>query len=134
MKKFKSGLFTAHMARARLRDRHQENLRHKLQVLKAEQAVAAPSEIDNERPSTSRDKDHLSDNEGNDEEAANDLLNEFFTAYQSGGYSPKFLNAEELEPGTIVITEEDDDRRLEFTRMRIVQGTNKAEVCFVIYC
>lgn len=31
------------MARARLRDRHQENLRRKLQVLKAEQAVAAPT-------------------------------------------------------------------------------------------
>lgn len=36
-------LFLAHMARARLRDRHQENLRRKLQVLKAEQAVAVPA-------------------------------------------------------------------------------------------
>lgn len=39
----------AHMARARLRDRHQENLRRKLQVLKAEQAVAA-SNTDNNEP------------------------------------------------------------------------------------
>lgn len=31
------------MARARLRDRHQDSLRRKLQVLKAEQAVAVPS-------------------------------------------------------------------------------------------
>ena len=30
------------MARARLRDRHQENLRRKLEVLKAEQAVTLP--------------------------------------------------------------------------------------------
>lgn len=30
----------AHMARARLRDRHQENLRKKLEVLIAEQGVA----------------------------------------------------------------------------------------------
>lgn len=35
--------FLAHMARARLRDRHQESLRRKLQVLKAEQAVAVPT-------------------------------------------------------------------------------------------
>jgi hypothetical protein len=29
------------MARARLRDRHQDNLRHKLEMLKAQQGVAA---------------------------------------------------------------------------------------------
>lgn len=33
------------MARARLRDRHQDNLRRKLQVLKAEQAVALPPTV-----------------------------------------------------------------------------------------
>lgn len=32
--------FAAHMARARLRDRHQDNLRHKLVMLKAQQGVA----------------------------------------------------------------------------------------------
>lgn len=32
--------YTAHMARARLRDRHQDNLRQKLKVLKAQQGVA----------------------------------------------------------------------------------------------
>lgn len=32
-------MFAAHMARARLRDRHQENLRRKLQLLKQEQGV-----------------------------------------------------------------------------------------------
>jgi len=32
--------YVAHMARARLRDRHQENLRKKLEVLIAEQGVA----------------------------------------------------------------------------------------------
>lgn len=36
-------IFIAHMARARLRDRHQESLRRKLQVLKAEQAVVLPT-------------------------------------------------------------------------------------------
>lgn len=40
------------MARARLRDRHQENLLKKLQVLKAEQGVAEEREGENQ-PSTS---------------------------------------------------------------------------------
>lgn len=40
------------MARARLRDRHQENLRKKLQVLMAEQGVAIEDE-DMNKPSTS---------------------------------------------------------------------------------
>lgn len=44
----------AHMARARLRDRHQDNLRKKLQVLKAEQAVVttAPQETHSSGSST----------------------------------------------------------------------------------
>lgn len=42
------------MARARLRDKHQENLRKKLEVLKAEQKVAeVKSEIKSEPPSSS---------------------------------------------------------------------------------
>lgn len=54
------------MARARLRDRHQESLRRKLQVLKAEQAVVAPtvseggasSECSTPKASTISDKVH----------------------------------------------------------------------------
>lgn len=45
-------IFAAHMARARLRDRHQENLLKKLQVLKAEQGVAEEEGAD-QMPSTS---------------------------------------------------------------------------------
>lgn len=59
--------FLAHMARARLRDRHQENLRKKLQVLKAEQGVTVEDE-DINQPSTSsahdvkHEENHESDN------------------------------------------------------------------------
>lgn len=42
-------IILAHMARARLRDRHQESLRRKLEVLKAEQAVATTSNVENTR-------------------------------------------------------------------------------------
>lgn len=67
------------MARARLRDRHQESLRRKLELLKAEQAVNIPTSqetqssaniaLSTERvqavPGTSAaSEDHLSENEG----------------------------------------------------------------------
>lgn len=48
------------MARARLRDRHHDNLRQKLQVLKAEQAITAPSNND-ESAGTSRENPIQSD-------------------------------------------------------------------------
>lgn len=49
----------AHMARARLRDRHQENLLKKLEVLKAEQGVAANSSASDSEPvSTKSDRNH----------------------------------------------------------------------------
>ncbi|CAH1169514.1 unnamed protein product [Phaedon cochleariae] len=136
----------AHMARARLRDRHQESLRRKLQVLKAEQGVsvsnaAAPA---SESPSSDHEGAHVeadpkpgisgeadkrsgSDDEGSEDETAQDMLNEYFNAYQTGGYSPKFLSADKLEPGTIVVTEEDDLKRLEFARLQIVGSGKKVE-------
>lgn len=66
------------MARARLRDRHQESLRRKLEVLKAEQAVNISAPQDNQpnmtesstqersdpKPTTSSADEHLSENEG----------------------------------------------------------------------
>ncbi|KAG5894950.1 hypothetical protein JTB14_023299 [Gonioctena quinquepunctata] len=132
----------AHMARARLRDRHQDSLRRKLQVLKAEQAVVVPAQseaasseaeepstIENPdtKPGTSQEDDRVSENEGNEEDAAQDMLNEYFNAYQAGGYSPKFLIPEEIEPGTIVVTEEDDNKRLEFARMQVIGSGKKIE-------
>ncbi|KAJ8924137.1 hypothetical protein NQ315_006921, partial [Exocentrus adspersus] len=130
----------AHMARARLRDRHQESLRRKLQVLKAEQAVTMPQTSENVsetagtgeqaeelRPGTSQEDEHVSDNEGNEEDVANDMLNEYFSAYQTGGYSPKFLAAEDIEPGTIVVSEEDDLKRLEFARLQVLNNGKKVE-------
>lgn len=62
------------------------------------------------------------------EEAANDMLSEYFAAYEAGGYSPKFLSPDEVEPGTIVVTEEDDLKRLEFARIQVVGTGKKVEV------
>lgn len=105
----------AHIARARLRDRHQESLKRKLQVLKAEQAVTLPEATEEQskqsteseeeklpeaQPGTSQlsAEDSPSDNEAT-EDAANDILNECFAAYQDGDYSPKLLSADQIEPG-----------------------------------
>lgn len=60
------------------------------------------------------------------------MLNEYFKAYEAGGYSPKLLRPEEVEPGTIVFTEEDDNKRLEFARLQIIGTGRKVEVIFVI--
>lgn len=66
------------------------------------------------------------------EDAASDMLNEYFKAYEAGGYSPKLLRPEEVEPGTIVFTEEDDVKRLEFARMQVIGTGRKTEVFFII--
>ncbi|CAG9858584.1 unnamed protein product [Phyllotreta striolata] len=128
----------AHMARARLRDRHQDSLRRKLQVLKAEQAITGVGQshsethsTDNEettsepKPSTSQDSlETMEESNEKSEDAAHAWLNECFSAYQAGGYSPKFLTPDDTEPGTIVVSEEDDIKRLEFARMQVTgQGT-----------
>jgi hypothetical protein len=55
-------------------------------------------------------------------EVANAMLSESFADYESGGYSPQYLNPSQLDPGTLVANEEDDLQRLVFARMQ-VQGT-----------
>ncbi|XP_044734936.1 cactin [Chrysoperla carnea] len=136
----------AHMARARLRDRHQENLLKKLEVLKAEQCVGTDQneeESKSSRPeastsaSTSQqvevkiepddDSQHSTQSEDMSEDVANTMLSECFAEYDSGGYSPVYLKSSHLEPGTIVVTEEDDLKRLEFARLQVLGSGNKVE-------
>ncbi|KAK9502890.1 hypothetical protein O3M35_011577 [Rhynocoris fuscipes] len=163
----------AHMARARLRDKHQENLRKKLEVLKAEQKVAeVKTEIKSEPESSndSSDEDNRvprrvtakdpnavpriplpkaqtssdvkseidvdenskqSIDDDNDEYAEEDqgevMLRESFLEYERGQYSPQYIDPADLEPGTIVTTEEDDDHRLMFARLQMA-SSSKSEV------
>lgn len=127
----------AHMARARLRDRHQENLRHKLEMLKAQQGVAGEEpaettvktepESHSEAASVHESTDSEKEDEGDEElhgtnEAADAMLSESFADYESGGYSPQYLSQSQLDPGTFVMNEDDDLQRLVFARMQ-VQGT-----------
>lgn len=133
----------AHMARARLRDRHQDNLRHKLEMLKAQQGVAGTgieeetggvadgtikteqgthSETASVHESSDSGKEDEEDEAAHGNEVANAMLSESFADYESGGYSPQYLSQSQLDPGTLVTNEEDDLQRLVFARMQ-VQGT-----------
>ncbi|KAL3287167.1 hypothetical protein HHI36_001646 [Cryptolaemus montrouzieri] len=127
----------AHLARARLKDRHQESLRRKLQVLKSEQAVSSSTTNTTDEPLSSDVKPSISrenveteeteDIEEDEEDSATALLNEYFRAYESGGYSPKLLSSDDLELGTIVVIEEDDTKRLEFARRQVTNSGKELE-------
>ena len=129
----------AHIARARLRDRHGANLKRKLEMLKAQQGLINSAAVEStsgvtvksEPEEEEEDDTHLmppgeeeSGNEGEEDEegrAERDLLEPCLVAYDSGRYSPVYMQPSQLEPTQLVYTEEDDDERLEFARAR-VQG------------
>ncbi|KAG8312614.1 cactin [Homalodisca vitripennis] len=125
------------MARARLRDRHQDNLRRKLELLKAEQGVEEEEGSEgegaaegttlsaDEAPEKPEEKEESEGSEVDEDQVANAMLTESFADYDSGQYSPRYLSQSQLEPGTLVTTEEDDAKRLVFARLQ-VQGTGKS--------
>ena len=142
----------AHIARARLRDRHGSNLKRKLEILKAQQGLLDTASTSTERthgaiktepreeeeeegaravakPSSSKSEDDEEyEEEGDDEgegetrgQAERDLIEPCLAAYDSGRYSPVYMDPSRIEPAQLVYTEEDDLERLEFARAR-VQG------------
>ncbi|KAM0729499.1 Splicing factor Cactin [Formica fusca] len=132
----------AHMARARLRDRHQENLRKKLEVLIAEQGVARAeneaessqaqeneSLIKQNEPSTSTAIEKNENNQDDNQEtnAADDLLFESFREYEAGDYSPSYIPYSQLEPGTLVTQEDEDSQRLEYARQQVLSTGRKIQ-------
>ncbi|XP_018310944.1 cactin isoform X1 [Mycetomoellerius zeteki] len=132
----------AHMARARLRDRHQENLRKKLEVLIAEQGVARTenesegsqaqeneSTVRQDEPSSSTavEKDENSHSDQEETSAADDLLSESFREYEAGGYSPSYIPYSQLEPGTLVTQEDEDNQRLEYARQQVLNTGRKIQ-------
>uniref|UniRef100_A0A182MQF5 Splicing factor Cactin n=1 Tax=Anopheles culicifacies TaxID=139723 RepID=A0A182MQF5_9DIPT len=136
----------AHMARARLRDRHQDNLRSKLELLKKEQEMQVkkeePSDDDAAGPSGVGSRGDQADESSMDSGAAqsesepgpskpadnheSDLLNECFEMYKKGGYEPKYLQSNDLEPGIEIITEDKDEEILDLLRQKVL-GINQDE-------
>lgn len=126
----------AHMSRARLRDRHQSNLRRKLQLLKQEQGVQQPTAThtgeqrrcetkveEAASPGTAaaeaaaaaeaEDAAEASDSSGEAEMAASEAL------YASGRYSPVLLSPSRLEPATLLTEPAHDTQRLAYLRARL---------------
>ena len=56
-----------------------------------------------------------------------DVLEQNYTEYEAGGYSPSYIAPASLDPDTLLYSEEDDIKRLEYSRRRTLQ-TGKAKV------
>ncbi|XKL67538.1 hypothetical protein PGB90_003029 [Kerria lacca] len=122
----------AHMARARLRDRHQENLKKKLELLKAEQGVERSEHTDSTEQKSTKVKIE-SEEEIMDvsrpiqsQEETPDIYEE----YNSALYSPEYVSVDSLEPGTIIVSEEDDLSRLKFARLQVQSSGSRVESVF----
>ena len=127
----------AHLARARLRDRHSENLRRKLALLKAEQGMEAVAQTSSSQDRESRassivkseTKSEHTNNSASEEEyfendeAAGDLLNPTLEEYKIGNYSPVYVTVDDLDPGTIVMTEAEDFSKRDIDQSRAKKGS-----------
>lgn len=144
----------AHMAKSRLRDRHQESLRSKLDLLRQEQVQVKKEEGENEEernriaedepepgPSNRNEpeandlqsgevKQQQEEEEMEQEESAvdleEDLLTESFRLYSIGNYSPKYTQLNSIESGIKLLSEADDETRLEKQRNKVL-GTDAAD-------
>lgn len=116
----------AHMARARLRDRHQENLRNKLEMLKQEQSENDEKlEMDeaNNEPSTSAA--HQDEDSGDiTEEMAMDMLGDCFALYEQGNYSPKYVEESEVDTNIRIIDDQQLEVNIEKVRNRILNRSD----------
>lgn len=50
--------------------------------------------------------------------------------YNSSLYSPQYVSVDSLEPGTIIVSEEDDLNRLKFMRSQVQNSGSRVEVSF----
>ncbi|KAF2358589.1 Cactin central domain [Trinorchestia longiramus] len=138
----------AFQARARLRERHRDSLKHKLELLKAEQGVQ-PSEnssIGDSLPGPStmgqlgEESVVTTSSEGSvcdtDEEVAryalrdgecDELVASALAAYSHGRFSPKLIKADNLEVGTDILEEEEDDQRLEWQRTTVLKEVREGQ-------
>lgn len=136
----------AHMARARLRDRHHENLRHKLDLLKREQAENEEKmkfeQDDEDEPSTSavktekieidqdensQDNTNVVDDDDDEDEEAMDLLSDCFALYTQGNYSPKYLRDDEVDSSIRVIDDEQLEVNIEKVRNRVLNRADDGD-------
>lgn len=136
----------AHLARARLRDRHQQILKQKLELLKQEQEESlvkkeeqlseSESSSSNSRanspkpgPSTSSDMPGPSRSVHDTDESSmssiehdpeQDLLQECFKLYDKGNYSPKYMKLSDFD-GTEILDESQNQQKLDELRAKVIE-------------
>ncbi|OXB52776.1 UNVERIFIED_CONTAM: hypothetical protein H355_016476 [Colinus virginianus] len=142
----------AYMARARLRERHQDVLRQKLYKLKQEQGVeseplfpiikrepASPSDgLDTEEgiavqpgpssePEAEQDVEVKEEAEGEAVLMEEDLIQQSLDDYDAGKYSPRLLGTNELPFDAHVLEAEEDAHRLLLLRQQLQVTGNATE-------
>ncbi|QQP56476.1 Uncharacterized protein FKW44_001155 [Caligus rogercresseyi] len=113
------GQLKALLARARLKERHDESLKNKLAVLKAEQKTSEKTQFESESASSVPEEDP---EPGPSRDAESDLLTPALEEYERGNYSPKYRQEEDLELGALVISEEEEASRRRFDQEKALKG------------
>uniref|UniRef100_A0A0A1X0Y9 Splicing factor Cactin n=1 Tax=Zeugodacus cucurbitae TaxID=28588 RepID=A0A0A1X0Y9_ZEUCU len=122
----------AHMARARLRDKHQENLRQKLNILKnktEENENLVTTVTSNER-NESATSSSIETSSNVDKEAKHDsnTLQKFFDLYEDGRYSPTYISNIEDENTLWIATEEESFLEIESLRAKALNNKSQKEL------
>ncbi len=132
----------AHMARARLKERHQQVLKSKLESLKKQQGIAVVKQPVAEKPETEdgdmfdkRIQDRIKKEEENykvkqaarsmtfsedDQQSKMDQITKSIREYEMGNYSPKLFNQDDLPLDIFILTPEENNTRLENKRHEIL--------------
>lgn len=143
----------AHMARARLRDRHQALLREKLQLLKRESeagdvlasSTAIKQEDESDREVREEEQSQADEEEATEGQDADNPIRELQNAirlYQLGNYSPSYMRDDEFNGRRLTANDEDDvegglysdsddERRVQRQRLLLVhpeRGVDSAQL------
>lgn len=138
-----------HMAKARLKERHKNILKIKAENLKKEQGIEnlpkqraksgfTVPKIDTKKyknemeinidDSDEDDFDRLEKKDEFDEAEETDKISDAIQEYTIGNYSPIYLRQEDIPNDAFVISQVEDDRRLEIKRSQSMHGSNKPSI------
>ena len=141
----------AHLARARLRDKHRENLTNKLEMLKAEQTqellynnpeppVQSAQSSARNSPAPAISKESTEDEDDTvggllqypkrmrEEQESEDVEETSTQEYVGGNYSPVYIREADLELGSIIVTEEEEFSKRKMDQRKALQGSKVENV------
>lgn len=61
------------------------------------------------------------------------MLKESFLEYERGQYSPQYIDPSELELGTIITTEQEDEHRLMYARLQLTSCSGSQVIIFLFF-